>query len=189
VRTVRNRAAFVARRSPQGRYSNGRTLAGAFLSITPATHAFLHHTTPIAMNHSIVSGIGALVLLLVLTTPVLAQQRGQGRNAEARLFDPATVERVSGVITRVDSVDSRRGPSTGIHLQLQANGDTLAVHLGPRWYMEEQAFAPQANDSLSVRGSRVTVQGAPAIIAAEVRHGARALRLRDAQGRPAWRGQ
>jgi len=141
------------------------------------------------MNHSFVSGIGALMLLLVLTTPVLAQQRGQGRNAEARMFDASTVETVRGMITRVDSVDSRRGPSTGIHLQLQTNGDTLAVHLGPSWYMEEQAFAPQVDDSLSVHGSRVTVQDVPAIIAAEVRYGERALRLRDAQGRPAWRGQ
>ena len=103
--------------------------------------------------------IGALMLLLVLTTPVLAQQRSEGRNAEARMFDPSTVEAVGGVITRVDSVDSRRGPSTGIHLQLQTNGDTLAVHLGPSWYMEEQAFAPQVDNSLSVHGLRVTVQG------------------------------
>lgn len=141
------------------------------------------------MNHSFFSGICALVLLLVLTGPALAQQRGEGRNAASRMFDASTVETVRGMITRVDSVKSSRGPSMGMHVQLQTNGDTLAVHLGPRWYLEEQSFAPQVDDTLAVRGSRVTMRGAPALIAAEVHHGDRTLVLRDAEGRPVWRGQ
>lgn len=146
------------------------------------------HPIQTAMNHPFVFSIGALALLLMLTAPVLAQQRGEGRRA-APIFDPSTVETVRGVITRIDSVESRRGPSTGIHLQLQTSGEVLAVHLGPSWYFEEQSFAPQVNDSLTVHGSRVMVQDAPAIIAAEVLHSARSLRLRDTQGRPLWRGQ
>jgi len=153
-------------------------------TIRPPTRHFIQT----AMNHPFVFSIGVLVLLLMLTAPVLAQQRGEERRAVS-IFDPATVETVRGVITRIDSVESRRGPSTGIHLQLQTSGEVLAVHLGPSWYVEEQSFAPQVNDSLTVHGSRVMVQNAPAIIAAEVLHNERSLRLRDTQGRPVWRGQ
>jgi hypothetical protein len=124
---------------------------------------------------------------LVLTLPAQAQhERGPQRQ---RIFNPETVQTVSGTVVGVDSVQSRRGPSTGLHLQLQTGGDTLTVHLGPSWYFERQSFAPQVGDSLAARGSRVTVQGAPALIAVEVLHGTRSLRLRDAQGRPVWRGQ
>jgi hypothetical protein len=146
------------------------------------------HPIQTAMPRPFTFSIGVLVLLLMLTAPVLAQQRGEGRRA-VPIFDPATVETVRGVITRIDSVASRRGPSTGIHLQLQTSGEVLTVHLGPSWYVEEQSFAPQVNDSLTVHGSRVMVQDAPAIIAAEVLHNERSLRLRDTRGRPVWRGQ
>lgn len=128
-----------------------------------------------------------IALGLVLTLPAQAQhERGPQRQ---RMFNPETIETHSGTIARIDRVASRRGPSTGIHLQLQTGGDTLTVHLGPGWYFKQQSFAPQVNDSLTVRGSHVTVEGAPVLIAAEVLHGTRSLRLRDAQGRPVWRGQ
>jgi hypothetical protein len=39
-----------------------------------------------------------------------------------------------------------------------------------------------------VRGSRVTFDGKPAIIAATVRKGDEELALRDAAGRPVWSG-
>ena len=38
------------------------------------------------------------------------------------------------------------------------------------------------------KGSRVTVQGKPELIAAEVRKGDETLRLRDESGVPAWSG-
>jgi len=126
--------------------------------------------------------------LFVATAPAVAQQRGNPQPSN-RLFDPATVETMSGVITRIDSVQSARGPSTGIHVQLQTTGDTLPVHLGPAWFLTDQSMMLAVGDSLTVRGSRVTLQNAPALIAAEVRHGSRLLRLRNDAGRPVWRRQ
>jgi hypothetical protein len=40
-----------------------------------------------------------------------------------------------------------------------------------------------------VRGSRITFEGKPAIIAAQVKKGDRSLTLRDDSGVPAWSGQ
>jgi hypothetical protein len=41
---------------------------------------------------------------------------------------------------------------------------------------------------IEVRGSRVTFEGKPALIAAEVMKGDGTLRLRDQDGYPAWAG-
>ena len=132
--------------------------------------------------------IAFLGSLLLVTAPAVAQQRGSGQNL-TRHFDPSTVETVSGVVARIDSVSAPRGPFVGVHLQLETPDTTLPVHLGPAPFLARQSFAPQVGDSLTVRGSRVTMQNAPALIAVEVHHGTQSVQLRDATGRPAWRGQ
>lgn len=129
-----------------------------------------------------------IAALLVANTPVRAQQQGTPRS-QNRLFDPATVETIRGAITRIDSVQSARGPSTGLHVQLQTAEDTLPIHLGPVWFLTSQSMTLSVGDSLTVRGSRVTLQNTPALIAATVQHGPHALRLRDDAGRPMWRRQ
>lgn len=129
----------------------------------------------------------AAPLILLVASPALAQQRGGPGQRANRLFDPATIETVAGVIARIDSVQSPRGPSVGLHLQLQTEAMTLPVHLGPSWFLADQSFVFQTGDSLSVRGSRVTIDNAPALIAVEVRRSDQSLRLRDESGRPQWR--
>jgi hypothetical protein len=46
----------------------------------------------------------------------------------------------------------------------------------------------QKGDTIEVKGSRVTITGKPAIIAAEVKKGDNVLVLRDNNGIPAWTG-
>jgi hypothetical protein len=46
----------------------------------------------------------------------------------------------------------------------------------------------QPKDTVEVKGSRVTVQGQPALIAAEVKKGDEVLKLRDEAGIPMWAG-
>lgn len=129
----------------------------------------------------------AVPLILLTATPALAQQRGGPGQRANRLFDPATIETATGVIASIDSMQSPRGPFVGLHLQLQTEETTLPVHLGPAWYLTDQSFVLQTGDSLAVRGSRVTMQDAPALIAVEVHRGDQSLRLRDDTGRPQWR--
>jgi hypothetical protein len=62
------------------------------------------------------------------------------------------------------------------------------VHLGPGFYIENQDVKLQAKDKVEVKGSRVTFDGKPAIIAAEVKKGDEVLKLRDDAGFPAWIG-
>ena len=45
----------------------------------------------------------------------------------------------------------------------------------------------ETNDTITVTGSRVTIDGKPAIIAAQVKKENEVLKLRDENGIPAWR--
>ena len=107
-----------------------------------------------------------------------------------RMYDPATVETVTGVVTAVDTVTGRRGRQhQGIHVRMTTAGEPLTVHLGPLFYLQQETVRVQAGDSLTVRGSRVTMRGEPSLIAAELTRQDQTWTLRDEQGFPRWRGQ
>jgi hypothetical protein len=76
----------------------------------------------------------------------------------------------------------------GIHLELKGDKETVSVHLGPAWFVENQDTTIEVGDKIGVKGSRVTFEGKPALIAAEVRKGDEVLKLRDETGTPLWSG-
>lgn len=108
--------------------------------------------------------------------------------AYQRMYDPATVVTVVGEVASVEEVVSMPGMMAGIHLILKTAKGELPVHLGPAWYVERLDTAIEAGDKIVVRGSRVMVDGKPALIAAEVKKGDSVLVLRDEAGIPAWAG-
>jgi hypothetical protein len=71
---------------------------------------------------------------------------------------------------------------------LKTDKETLAVHVGPEWYIERQDMKLEKGDKIEVKGSRVTFNDKPAIIAAEIKKGDGVLVLRDSSGIPAWAG-
>jgi hypothetical protein len=75
-----------------------------------------------------------------------------------------------------------------VHAIVRTDKGTTSIHLGPGWYIDNQELQLAPGDKIEVKGSRVTFEGKPALIAAEVRRGADVLVLRDAQGFPAWSG-
>lgn len=145
--------------------------------------------------------LGWLVLLAALLLPgaALGQQAagacpgcpGYGRMGgppARRVFDPSTITTVQGQIAEILRYSRGRGHE-GVHLSLTVGSETIAVHLGPDFYVDRQALTLAKGDTVEVKGSRVTLDGAPAIIAQEVRRGEEVLALRDASGVPLWRGQ
>jgi hypothetical protein len=134
-----------------------------------------------------VVGAGFLSAAVALGQP--GPGHGVGRGS-GRLYDPATVETVSGVVQRVEQVKgTSSGKGYGIHLLLKTDKEEVAVHLGPGWYVEKQPLKIAAQDQIEVRGSRITYEGKPVIVAAEVRKGDQVLKLRDAAGTPLWSGR
>jgi hypothetical protein len=105
-----------------------------------------------------------------------------------RLYNPATVETVSGVVESVDKITPMEKMYSGIHLVLKTDKETIAVHLGPEWYIERQDVRLEKGDMIEVKGSKITFDGKSAIIAAECKKGDSVLILRDSVGVPAWAG-
>lgn len=126
----------------------------------------------------------------------------------AGMYDPATVETIRGEVVAVDRVappagmaggkgggrmDSRkggmRGPlHEGVHLRVRTDKETISVHLGPAWYIDNQDVRIAPKDAVAITGSRSTFEGKPALVAATVTKGDEVLTLRDASGYPVWRG-
>ena len=105
-----------------------------------------------------------------------------------RMYNPSTVENISGVVESVDKIMPMKGMYSGIHLMVKTDKETISVQLGPEWYIERLDTKIQKGDTIEVKGSRVTIAGKPAIIAAEVKKGDSTLVLRDSAGIPAWAG-
>ena len=134
----------------------------------------------------------ALVVLFTGTTVFAQPWRGSGGwgmgSSYQRMYDPATVQTVSGEVAAVEKVTPMKGMKYGIHLILKKDKETIPVHLGPGWFIERQDIKIAKGDKIVVKGSRVTVSGKPAIIAAEIKKGKDVLILRDNAGIPVWSG-
>jgi hypothetical protein len=133
---------------------------------------------------------------LVAVAGSSAQGRGMGKGAEGwgpgtaygRMYNARTVETISGEVVSIDRMTPGRGMQYGLLAVVKTEKETVSVHLGPGWYIENQELAIEPKDRIEVKGSRITFEGKPALIAAEVRKGDQVLTLRDANGIPAWSG-
>jgi len=105
-----------------------------------------------------------------------------------RLYDPKTVETISGEVVSVDTITPLKGMSSGVHLTVKTDKETISVHLGPGWYVQRQDIKIVPGDRVEITGSRITFQRQPAIIAAGVKKGDEILKLRDENGFPVWSG-
>jgi len=141
--------------------------------------------------------VAVLTVLGVLGVNEAMAQRGTSQGggggwgpgtAYARLYNPQTVETISGEVVSVGRITPAQGMSYGVHLMVKTDRETISVHLGPGWYIENQDVTILPKDRVEVRGSRITFEGKPAIIAATVKKGDEELALRDAAGHPAWSG-
>ena len=142
--------------------------------------------------------LAVTALLGILAAPEAYGQRGpRGRGGSGgwgadsqynRLYDPKTVETVSGEVIAVKHITPANGMSYGVHLELKTEKETVSVHLGPGWFIENQDIAIEPKDKVEIIGSRVMFDGKPAIIAAEVKKNDSTLKLRDQNGVPVWAG-
>lgn len=129
--------------------------------------------------------------LLFASTHVNAQRGndGWGQNSNyGRMFNANTVETLGGTVEAVETISMGTKMATGIHLKVKAKNETVSVHLGPSWYLDNQDIQFKKGDNITVTGSRISYQNAPAIIAVEIEKGDDVLLLRDETGYPVWSG-
>jgi hypothetical protein len=80
------------------------------------------------------------------------------------------------------------GKYEGVHLTLATAQGKVDVHLGPEWYVDERLPKLAKGNRVEVKGSEVTLDGKPALIAQEIRRAGVRVVLRNDAGVPAWSG-
>lgn len=144
------------------------------------------------MKKIMYSGLAFLIMAALVFDTAFAQKRpGIKKNKQmySRNYDLNSVETIQGVITEVVSKPSKnKTDMEGVHLMVKTGETILPVHLGPVWYMEQQEYSFEKGENITVTGSRITYNNAPALIAARVIKGEMVLMLRDQNGIPYWSG-
>jgi hypothetical protein len=101
-------------------------------------------------------------------------------------YDVKTVETFGGRVLSIEKTAPANRRGYWINVLLQTGQETVAVQLGPAWYIDKQTPRIQPNDTIKVTGSRVTMDGRPMIVAADVTKGNEFLKLREANGVGVW---
>jgi hypothetical protein len=130
--------------------------------------------------------LGGLICFL-LTGGAWTQVSGGGKGKPG-LYDLKTLETVQGIVVAAPRPTPKGGIPERAQLTLKTPQETLAVYLGPGWFMDKQLMKIGDLDQIQVTGSKIMVQGKPALLAGEIRKGNQVLKLRDEQGQPLWRG-
>jgi hypothetical protein len=135
---------------------------------------------------------GAVLTAFLILAPSSWAQLGPGRGGGRHygmMWDAGSVTTVAGEVTAVDKYTPGRGGSSyGLRLTIKTDKETLPIILGPAWYIEQQHFAFAPKDRVEVKGSRLSIQGQPTVIAAEVKKNDKILKLRNERGIPLWAG-
>jgi len=88
-----------------------------------------------------------------------------------RDYDAKTVETVGGKVLSIEKTAPAKRRGYWVDLMLQSEKETIAVQLGPAWYIDKQTPRIEANGTIMVTGSRVMMDGRPAIVAADITRG------------------
>ncbi|KJR42936.1 hypothetical protein MCHI_001139 [Candidatus Magnetoovum chiemensis] len=123
-------------------------------------------------------------------------QRGRGMGSGGwgcgynfqRMYNPAAVTTVVGIVESIDQVVPFSGMSYGVHINLKTDKGIVSVHLGPAWYLDRQDLTINKGDKLEITGSMTTFNTGNALIASTVKKGYDVLTLRDQSGVPYWAG-
>ena len=126
--------------------------------------------------------LGVLFTCVFLSSISYAQPPG-------RMFNPQTVETVSGEVVKVERISHGGWMGHGLHLILKTSEGETSIHLGPARYRSQQGLTVAQNDNLKVTGSKVTQNNQTFIIASKVEKEGKTFVLRDEYGIPMWSGR
>ncbi len=140
--------------------------------------------------------LNAMIVAILFASSCIAQTQLRGKrsggwgmgNQYDTMYNTKTIETLVGEVKKVEKIIPMKGMSTGVHLLVKTNNETISIHLGPEWYIDKQDIEISKNDEVEIKGSRITYEGKPAIIAAEITKGKETMVLRNEYGIPIWRG-
>lgn len=98
------------------------------------------------------------------------------------MYDPSQLETIHGRVLKIERV----GPGQGTWLQVKTEQETLTVHLGPAWYLNQQKVAIAPNETIEVTGVRNIGGNDITLMASKFKYTGQTIELYDKQGFPSW---
>lgn len=130
------------------------------------------------------------VLTAAMSILLIGNLQAQNKNRYKRIYNPSTVETITGEVQSVYFFSYNKSSAYGgVHITVRTEKETITVHVGPSWYLDDNNFTINLNDKIEVKGSRVSWNGSDVIIAANIKIGDKLLTLRDDDGVPLWSGR
>jgi hypothetical protein len=105
------------------------------------------------------------------------------------MYNPNTVETITGTIKDIQYVKQASGRDYGVHLMVTTQKNQYEVHLGPRWFLEENQLNFTVGEEIEVKGSKKMINRRLTLIAAKITNRDRTVVLRDEYGIPMWSGR
>ena len=131
------------------------------------------------MTRTFIARGATLALWLGASAAALAQ-------SASFTYDPAAEVAVSGTIVHVAAFAAPDG-AVGVHLDFKTPDGMLNVHVAPAVFIGQQNFWFFADDQLEIIGVNAFIDGNKSFIARSLKKEGKAIVLRGADGRPAWK--
>jgi hypothetical protein len=135
--------------------------------------------------------VGLSILSLLLAGASWGQtspREGKG-GGPSGLYDRQTVVTVSGIVISLTPPQAEAGLPYLAYLTLRTEQEKIKVFLGPNLFVDKLPVKIKVLDNIQVTGSKVTWEGKPVILAAEIKKGDQILKLREPDGAPVWSGR
>ena len=135
--------------------------------------------------------LAGAVLVASLSGAALAADDGWENNSDyTRHFDHKTIVTVTGTVEKVDrKCIPLKGMEPGFAAIIKTDkGEHVEVQVGPVWFTSfyHHRWNAQIGDRVKVVGSKVTLNGHPAIMAMYGEKGKLKMTVRNPAGAPVW---
>jgi hypothetical protein len=139
--------------------------------------------------YRLLAGLSIIILVGAGVSWGQAGLREGERGGPGSLYDLQTVTTISGVVVSLTPPQAEAGLPYLAYLTLRTEKGKIKVFLGPSLYVDKLPVKINVLDKIQVTGSRVTWEGKPVILAAEVKKGDQVVKLREPNGTPVWSGR
>ena len=114
---------------------------------------------------------------------VAGWERGQ---AYDRQYDANLEVVVPAAVIKVEKFTPREGMAEGVRALVQSRGETFWVHLAPAAWLAAQHYELVVGQQVTITGANVRIDGERVILVSKLERDGKAMRMRDAGGKPAW---
>ncbi|MCX8123567.1 MAG: hypothetical protein N3F66_05315 [Spirochaetes bacterium] len=131
-----------------------------------------------------------LTLSFIFVSTLVFAQHHHGKGMMYHMYNAKTEATVSGV---VDDIINESHPCCGstmnhFYIKVKSNNETVKVFLGPTDYVN-QNIKVKKGDSVTIFGSKTTMNNETVIIAKTIKTKEKEFALRNDDGTPKWAGQ